>query len=242
MALLLMSRTLEMDLRGLARSAFGLATCTGLLCALTSTAHAQDPRATSSGSRRLEPVWTGYHLKSSPGISLGLESYAGLAVMADSDGSRGHAITGGLSRLRINYLELGAGLQVSDLALVRWRQVGGFVGAYLPLVNWVDVDTTVGLSQRTYLNGDERYGPGGLDLRSPTLNFRLGFSDRLIDEQLGFRLGAALLVDVDFKHQHASWQYAQQGQETVTGATSAGGYSVGLVVCLGFDVMLRRAK
>ena len=187
-------------------------------------------------------MWTGYHLKSSPGISIGLESYAGLAVMSDSDASRGHAIAGGLSRLRISNLEMGAGLEVSDLALVRWRQVGGFIGAYLPLVNWVDVDATMGLAQRVYLNGDDRYGPGGLDLRSPTLTFRLGFSNRLIDEQLGLRLGAAVLVDADLKHQQASWQYVQQGQPTVGGTTSAGGYSVGLAVCVGFDVMLRRSK
>ena len=193
-------------------------------------------------SRRLEPVWTGYHLKRNPGMSIGLEANAGLAVLADDDGSRGHAIAGGLSRMRISYFEFGAGLQVSDTALVRWRQVGGFVGAYLPLVNWVDADTTVGLSQRTYSSGEDRYGPGGLKLRSPTFNFRLGFSDRLIDEQLGFRLGAALLVDVDLKHQKKAWEYTQPQQPTVTGETSAGGYTVGLVVCVGFDVMLRREK
>ncbi len=237
-----MSRISELDLGGLARRAVGVATCAGLLCAFTSTAYAQyAPGNSASGSRGLEPEWTGYHLKSSPGVSLGLETYAGLAVMADSDGSRGHGVAGGLSRLRISYFELGAGLEISDLQLVRWRQAGGFIGAYLPLVNWVDIDTTVGIAQRTYLNGDERYGAGGLDLRSPTVTFRLGFSDRLIDEQLGFRLGAALLVDADVKHQQASWQYSQQGQPTASGVTNVGGFSAGLVVCLGFDVELRKS-
>lgn len=217
--------------------------CGVLLFGWVSNAQAQSeqPYAARS-SMQMEPVWTGYHLKRNPGISVGLESYAGLAVLSTEDGSRGHGIVGGLSRLRVSYFELGADLEVSDMALVRWRQAGGFVGAYLPLVNWVDIDTTIGLAQRTYSNSDTQYGPGGLQFHNPTMTFRLGFSDRLIDELAGFRMGAALLVGVDLKHQQAAWQYAQEGQSIAYGVTRVGGYSVGLIVTLGFDVMLRRAS
>jgi hypothetical protein len=233
----------NVNTNGLARAAAGTTLGVWLLCTTTTTAHAQPVQYMDKGestTRRVVPVWTGYHLKAHPGWSLGIESYAGLGVLSATEGSRGHALAGGLSRLRIGYLEAGAGLQVSDLAVVRWRQAGGFIGAFLPLVNWVDIDATIGLAQRTYLNADDRYGPGGLDLKTPAITFRLGFSDRVIDEQFGLRLGAALLFDADLKRKEAPWSYVVPGQETVTGTTHVGGFSTALVVTLGFDVAFRR--
>jgi hypothetical protein len=131
-------------------------------------------------------------------------------------------------------------MQVSDLALVRWRETGGFVGAFLPLVNWVDIDLAVGLAQRAYLNADDRYGPGGLDLKIPALTFRIGFTDRVIDERFGLRLGAALLMDADLRRKEAAWAYTVPGQDTVIGTTHVGGFSTALVATLGFDVAFRR--
>jgi hypothetical protein len=227
----------------LARTALGTLACAGLV-ALSSPALAQegdDGNNTAVSSRRGVPVWTGYHLKSTPGWSIGLETYAGLGVLVDQDVSRGHALAGGLSRFQLSYLEAGGVLEVSDLSVVRWRKVGGFVGAYLPLVNWVDIHATVGLAQRAYSNPDDRYGAGGLALKTSTLTFRLGFSDRVIDERFGLRIGAALLVDADLKRQAAHWSYSQLGvQESVTGNTNVGGFSTGIVVTLGFDVAFRR--
>jgi hypothetical protein len=207
----------------------------------TGTASAQSGQAdlSSNDGRAAKPI-EGFHLQPNPGWSLGLESYAGLAVLATGDGTRGHGIVGGLSRLRLKYFEMGARLEVSDLATVRWQQVGGFVGAYLPITNWVDIDTTVGLAQRTYLSPDVRYGAGGMDVHDPAITLRLGFSDRPVDGLFGLRVGAALLVDIDLKHSEAAWTYNPDGRNIVTGTTAIGGASVGLVICLGLDVAFRR--
>jgi|GEM_PF-3295307 len=225
------------------RARFAMAASAGVLVlTVSSTALAQQSdEAQVLAARRGLPVWTGYRLKSAPGWSIGLETYAGLSVLADTDGSRGHALAGGLSRLQLSYFQMGGVLEVSDLSVLRWRKLGGFVGAHLPLVNWVDLEATVGLAQRAYSSPDDRYGPGGLALKAPTLMFRLGFSDRVIDERFGLRLGAALLFDADLKRQKAPWSYSQLGlQEAVTGETSVGGFSTALVVTLGFDVAFRR--
>lgn len=226
---------------GRARWAASLAVGGWLFC-MSATAMAQDNDTPAHAQTRgAVPMWTGYHLKSVPGWSIGLEPYAGLGVLSASDGSRGHAVAGGISRVRISYFEMGAGLEVSDLAVVKWKQVGGFVGVFLPLVNWVDIDAAVGLAQRSYLNADERYGSGGLDLKTSTLTFRLGFSDRVIDERFGLTLGASLLFDADLKHKSATWQYIVQNQPTVSGQTQVGGYTTALVATLGFDVAFRRS-
>lgn len=209
----------------------------------TGPAHAQSAQAqaqSSSSEGHALPLDEGFHLKNKPGWSLGLEAYAGIGVLASSDATRGHGIAGGLSRLRFGYFELGAGLEVSDLAVERWQQVGGFAGAFLPVTNWVDIDATVGLGERNYLSPDARYGPGGLDTRLPAMTLRLGFSDRPVDELFGFRVGAALLVGIDLTHRDIEWQYNPDGKNIVTGTTPVGGVSVGMAVCLGFDVAFRR--
>jgi len=226
---------------GRARWAAGMAVGGWLLC-MSATALAQDNDAyANEQTRGAVPMWTGYHLKSVPGWSIGLEPYAGLGVLSAGDGSRGHALAGGISRLRISYFEMGAGLEVSDLALVEWKQIGGFVGVFLPMVNWVDIDAAVGLAQRSYLNGDDRYGLGGLDLKTSTLTFRLGFSDRVIDERFGLTLGASLLFDADLKHKTATWAYQEPNMLPVVGQTQVGGYTTALVATLGFDVAFRRS-
>jgi hypothetical protein len=187
------------------------------------------------------PPFEGFYLRRNPGISLGLEPYAGIAVLAGGDGSRGHGIAGGVSRLRLGYLELGASLEASDSALVWWRQVGGFVGAYLPMAHWVDFDTSLGLAQRNYVSSDTRYGPGGFDVRGPALTYRIGVSDRPVGDRFGLRLGAAMLFGIDLKRYEGQWSLESRAG-TVTGVMHVGGVSVGLVACVGFDVILRRSS
>ena len=142
----------------------------------SSAALAQSDLPDSAGTQGhdLRPT-EGFYLKRAPGWSIGMDFYAGLAVLWGADATRGHGLVGGLSRLRLGYAEMGAGVEVSDLELDRWQQVGGFVGAYLPIVNWVDIDATLGLAERNYLSPDTRYGPGGFECSGSALTFRLGF-------------------------------------------------------------------
>lgn len=209
---------------------------------LTRSANAQPAQTESEWAQgNASQPFTGFHLRSNPGWSLGLEGYAGLAVLTGGDATRGHGVAGGLSRLRTGYFEVGAGFEMSDLAIERWRQIGVFVGSYLPILHWVDIDATVGLAQRNYLSPDVRYGPGGLDVKGAALTFRLGFSDRPISDVFGLRLGAALLVDVDLKHHEVPWTY-DLGQQGIVSSTSRfGGLSAGIAMCLGFDVAFGRS-
>ena len=181
------------------------------------------------------PEFKDLFIEPNPGWSLGLETYAGLAVLTGADGARGHGIAGGLSRLRMKYVEAGAGIEVSDVAVVRWRQIGAFVGAYIPVAGWVDFDTSIGLAQRNFLSSDTRYGPGGIDVRGPALTYRIGLSDRPIDDTFGLRLGAAMLFSFDLKHYEAQWSYDLGRGGVASGLTRMGGVSVGLAACLGFD-------
>lgn len=238
---LLMSKSTRSGIGKLWFTSLALAGIWGVLCANPTSANAQETRREVGYSQRAIPVWTGYHLKKSPGWSLGLEAYAGIGVLADSDGTRGHELAGGQSILRISYVQMGASMEAGGVELVGWHKVGGFLGAYLPLVNWVDVDASVGLAKRTYFNGSQRYGAGGLEASTAALTFRLGFTDRLIDERFGLRLGGALLFDADLRHKSASWTYEAAGQQTSTGTTPVGGYTVGLAATVGFDVAFRRS-
>lgn len=218
-----------------------LTVVTSTIVAKPGVAFAQTATSADFESAQGVPEFKGFHWQRDPGWSLGLESYAGLAVVTSADGARGHGIAGGLSRFQTGYLEFGAGLEVSDLAITSWRQVGAFVGAYLPVAGWVDFDTTIGLAQRNYLSPDTRYGPGGIDVRGPALTYRIGFSDRPIDDTFGLRLGAAMLFSVDLKHHDAEWTYDLGPQGGVaSGVTRLGGVSVGLVACLGFDVAFNK--
>src|ERR1700690_1152715 len=199
--------------------AAGVSVALAVLLGLTRAASAQSAETESQWVQgNASQPFTGFYLKTAPGWSLGLESYAGLAVLTGGDATRGHGFVGGLSRLRFGYFEVGAGLEVSDYAPERWQQVGGFVGTYLPIVHWVDIDASVGLAQRNYLNPDKRYGPGGLDVKGSALTFRLGFSDRPISDEFGLRLGAALLVDIDLKHHEVPWMY-DLGAQGIVSAT-----------------------
>jgi len=208
-------------------------TCLSLM--VTTPALAQSTGEFTASSRNEAQEWKGFLLKRNPGWSIGLEPYAGIAVLVNSDETRGHGITGGVSRVRIGYVEFGASLELSDVAIERWRQLGVFVGAFLPMVNWIDFDTSIGIAQRAYLSSDTRYGPGGFDVRGAALTYRLGFSDRILDDTFGLRLGGALLVSGDLSHHEVPWLY-EVTRTTVSGSTPLGGVSIALAVCLGFDV------
>jgi hypothetical protein len=214
-----------------------------MLGAATRPARAETttPETPSTGAPaiRMKPRITGIHLDTQTGWSLGLEGYAGLATLSTNEGTKGHALVGGLSRARIGFAEIGAGLELSDDAGERWRTFGGSVGAYLPFTNWVDIDATLGLALRSYVSSDGRYGPTGATARTPALTMRLGVSDRTVEGLIGPRLGAALLVGIDLKHPDVTWSYGVPGKTPVVGVSHFGGVTAALVVSFGFDLALR---
>jgi hypothetical protein len=159
-----------------------------------------------------------------------------MGTLFTSEGTKGHVIAGGVSRLRISYVEAGGVLEISDESTERWRSIGGFLGAYLPFISWVDVDATLGLVMRNYISTDTRYGSSGVTVGVPALTLRVGVSDRPFNSQLGLRLGAALLFGLDLKHREVSWAYELTKDATLEGTTRFGGFTAGMVISLGFDV------
>lgn len=182
---------------------------------------------------------TGIHLDLQSGWSLALEGYAGLTTYSTSERTKGHAITGGWSRLRWQYFQFGAGVEASDYADERWRSLGGFIGAYLPFTNWVDLDVTVGLASRNYVSSDTRYGPSGASVKIPALTLRLGLSDRPLERLISPRLGAALIFGFDLKPRDVNWKFEVPGMEPIVGTNRFGGFTAGLVMSFGLDLGFR---
>ena len=127
------------------------------------------------------------------GTSVSLGPYGGLALHDTARGGVAHLFAGAVGRLRINYVELGGNIEVSDRVQESWRLLGGFVGGYIPFENWVDLELAVGAGVRHYLNPDQRYGTGGFDVKVPAITLRAGFSDRLGEGIFGLRLGGEIL-------------------------------------------------
>ncbi|HEX3595783.1 MAG TPA: hypothetical protein VHU80_11790, partial [Polyangiaceae bacterium] len=140
----------------------------------------------------------------------------------------------------------GTAASLGENQLEHWRAVGGFVGVILPYHHWVDFDGSVGVSSRSYGNGDAIYGERGLSLSMTALTFRFGVSDRMSHKPAGIRLGAALAVSADLSHANPEWsrQYTLVDGSTgeTTGTTHIGGVSIGLVVSAGFEVGARPVR
>jgi hypothetical protein len=216
--------------------------CVGTIAIETTNAVAQTmAEEPSIGAQPVRPTLklADIGLDKRSGWSVGLEGYAGLTTLSANGGTKGHALAGGITRGRFSFVELGAGLEVSDNAGERWRSLGGFAGAYLPFTNWVDIDATIGFALRTYVSTDRSYGPAGTSVTVPALTLRLGVSDRVIEGLVGPRLGAALLVGFDLKHSDVEWSYAIPGETRFQGTSHFGGITAGLVMTFGFDVALR---
>jgi hypothetical protein len=172
------------------------------------------------------------------GWSVGLEGYAGLGTLSNSEESKGHAMAGGVSRARFGFAEIAGSVEVSDDNGEHWRNFGGAIGGFLPFTNWVDFDASVGLASRRYASTNARYGSSGLVFKTTALTLRLGLSDRVIEGLVGPRLGAALLCEIDMKHRDVEWSYSVPGG-AISGVSHFGGVSLGLVVTAGFDLAVR---
>jgi hypothetical protein len=177
---------------------------------------------------------------SSPGWSIGLEAYGGLAVLSTEDGGHAHAILGGLSRFQLGYFQLGGFIESTDGGENHWSAIGGFAGAFIPYRHWVDFEFTAGLAARRYREEAVRYGPDGYEATSPALLLRAGFSDRALDDLFGVRLGGHLTAMIDLERHERPWTYTAETSDgevrTVTGESAVGGFSVGIGLTAGFDI------
>lgn len=183
------------------------------------------------------------HVETSPGWAVGLDAFGGIAVLTTSETLIGHDFAGALARIRWRYLQAGATFEITDAIaegrLVddsQWRAIGGFVGGFLPFRGWVDFELDGGLSSRTYMNPDTRYGPKGYKFSIPALTLRLGVSDRSSSvDRFAIRIGAQLVGAIDLKRYSADWTYVLFAKE-FTGTIHVGGVSAGLMLVVGFDV------
>jgi hypothetical protein len=187
-------------------------------------------------------------LEREPRWAATLEAYAGIGVQATSGDERAHAILGGLARVRYGFVQVGATYETTDSGEAaqlnepvqeHWRAVGGFAGVWLPYRHWVDIEATLGLSNRSYVNASRIYGSSGFDLSTSTVTFRLGVSDRMTERLFGPRVGAALVGGIDLERYSPTWRREFLLPDgtigATTGSTDVGGVSIGLVVVLGLE-------
>lgn len=221
----------------------------GAACSFTNRALAAVPEASEAPADQSELerpraiAKRSFRVDKQRSLSISLGPYAGLGLHETAHGSVAHLFAGGIGRLRINFVELGATLEVSDRVQESWRTIGGFVGGYVPFENWVDLEFAVGAGVRHYRNPDPRYGPDGYEAKVPVLTMRAGFSDRLGAKVFGLRLGGELLLGIDLKREKASWSYSYTTDNdpttSVTGVTTIGGTSIGIAVSAVLDVAPR---
>lgn len=194
----------------------------------------------------------GFELDAPAKFGVGLEGYAGIATQFTSGDERAHGLVGGLLRARFHYVQIGATYEITDSgqatgisenSIEHWQAIGGSAGVFLPFHHWVDMDASVGVSARKYVNKDHIYGDGGLNETVPSLTLRFGVSDRLTHKLVGPRIGAALAFAFDLSRTDVEWrrEYGLVGGGTgvTTGTTAIGGISIGLLVNLGFEVGAR---
>lgn len=187
-------------------------------------------------------------LEKEPRWAAGLEAYGGIGVQATSGQDRAHAIVGGLARVRYGFVQVGAtyettdsgeASQLSEPVQEHWRAVGGFAGVWLPYRHWADLEATLGLANRSYVNPSPIYGPGGFDLSTTAVTFRFGVSDRMTERLFGPRVGAALVGGIDLERYSPTWRREFLLPDgtigATTGSTEVGGVSIGLVLVLGLE-------
>lgn len=171
-----------------------------------------------------------------PTWSMALMSYAGIGLRS-TDEAESHSVGGGLLRGQYSHFVLGGFFDVGESSANRHQRYGGLIGGYLPIRRWLDVELSLGISRRVYINEDNRFGPGGYEVHSPNLELRISLTDRA-GGLLGGRIGAFLLLDTDLDAQNRDWSY--QGVDStsppVTGTKQVGGTAFALLFTVGFDV------
>lgn len=201
------------------------------------------PRPVDGGAVPQRPTLVEIELADDPGWSIGLDAFAGLSTLFGTDTRGAYSLAGGTLRGRFRYYEAGAYFEATDTLSGggSWQNVGGFAGAWLPFRNWVDFEIAARLGGRRFIDRDLRFGSSGYELWSPALGLVLGVSDRAAKGTWGGRIGSQLVATYDLKQRDRPWQLtsvdADTGAERVTfGKSHVGGFSLELVVTLGFDV------
>jgi hypothetical protein len=182
--------------------------------------------------------------------AVALNGFGGISAQRTSVDWRAHGFGGAELRVRYLYVQAGGFMDRSDSGESRafrettqehYRTVAGFVGAWVPFEDWVSLDASVGFGKRRYRNPISLYGPNGLDETTSVLTFRFGVSDRSSSTALfAATFGGALVASIDLNPRQAMWRRTfllpGGGIGETTGTIPVGGWSVGLIVTLGFEV------
>lgn len=176
-------------------------------------------------------------LEAAPPWSAAIDAYGGFGVLGTASGLQSHALGGTLMRMRYRNFQLGGFVEAASFASSRATHVGGTVGVFLPYRYFVDLEGWVGLGMRKYVDDRLRFGPGGSEVKTPALSFRIGISDRA-GGIVGGRVGAQLLTSIDLKTEDVPWRLdpAVARDQPLSGDESVGGTSVVLLFVLGLDV------
>lgn len=177
------------------------------------------------------------HIATPPSLSIGLDGYAGMGVLASGARADAHALGGGMLRLRSSYAQIGGFVEAANLPADSLQGYGAFTGGWLPFENWLTFDLMLGAGRHTYENSDRRYGPDGYKVQSWFGTVRLGISDRT-HGILGLHTGAMLFASLDFTPTDVTWRYgpANDPEHQVKGTRRVGGFALGVAVMAGFDV------
>ncbi len=177
------------------------------------------------------------HVAGAPMLSVGVDGYAGMGVLASGSRADAHALGGGVLRLRSSYAQLGGFAEAANLPQDNLQGYGALMGGWLPFANWLTFDLMFGAGRHTYQNTDRRYGANGYKIQSWFGTVRLGVSDRT-HGIFGLRTGAMLFASLDITPTDISWRYGPANDKTkqVTGVRRVGGFAVGVAVTAGFDI------
>jgi hypothetical protein len=221
-----------------------------ILVAATSFATQARGQDSAQGPEGDEPSVAGAPVLrlASPRPALSLEGVAGLVVQTMSARTRAHALAGATMRVRYGFIEVGGSYWVTDSGEAtafneaveeHYREVGGFVGGFVPFHRWLDFDGALGVASRTYANASPVYGPRGLSVSVPALTLRLSVSGRAGAGLLGGRVGGGFVATHDLSSRDVLEHHYFLENGVVRdspGTVSMGGFSIACVMTVGLEL------
>jgi hypothetical protein len=191
---------------------------------LGSSALAQVPPPNQAAAVRLEepPRW-----------SAALGAYGGLGLHFGADLPIAHDVGGARLGFTVRHAALGAYAELTELPGGYQNTFGGWLGGYLPMHNFVDLDGGVGMGLRRYL--DCRVGSSCAQAFStPATSVRIGISDRT-GGRLGIRVGCELKATFDLGRKAVHWTVPVGPEGGISGVNHYGGSSVVLLMGVALD-------